>query len=104
MSIIATAIPLERKTAPIRPRAGTIALWTLQIALAVALGMAGAAKLVGAPEMIQLFDAVAIGQWLRYVTGTFEVLGSLLLLVPIGAAVGALLLAGVMSGAVLSHL
>lgn len=87
-----------------RGRAATIALWALQIALAVALGGAGLGKLAGAPEMVQLFDAVGIGQWLRYVTGTLELLGSILLLVPAGAGAGALLLAGVMSGAIVSHL
>jgi len=104
MSTQATAIPAHHSSAPARGRAATVALWALQIALAAALGAAGAAKLAGAPEMVQLFDAIGIGHWFRYLTGVIEVLGALLLLVPSFAGRGALLLACVMGGAVLSHL
>ena len=104
MSTHATAIPTLPSSAPARGRAATFALWALQIALAVAIGAAGAAKLAGAPEMVQLFDAIGIGQWFRYVTGALEVLGALLLFVPAFAGRGALLLAGVMGGAVVAHL
>ncbi len=90
---------------PVRTgKAGNVALWVLQIAAAAMLGMAGFAKLTGAPEMIALFDAVGVGQWFRYVTGALEVLGAVLLLVPALAGAGALLLASVMLGAVLTHL
>jgi hypothetical protein len=85
-------------------KAGNVALWVLQIAAAAMLGMAGFAKLTGAPEMIALFEAVGIGQWFRYVTGAIEVLGAALLLVPALVGVGALVLASVMLGAVLTHL
>ncbi len=85
-------------------KAANVALWVLQIAAAAMLGMAGFAKLTGAPEMIALFDAVGVGQWFRYVTGGLEVLGAALLLVPALAGVGALVLASVMLGAVLTHL
>ena len=54
--------------------------------------------------MIALFDAVGIGQWFRYVTGSLEVLGALLLIVPGKSAFGAVLLACVMAGAVVAHL
>jgi hypothetical protein len=54
--------------------------------------------------MIALFDAVGIGQWFRYVTGSLEVLGALLLVVPGKTALGAVLLACVMAGAVVAHL
>ena len=54
--------------------------------------------------MIALFDAVGIGQWFRYVTGSLEVLGALLLIIPGKSAFGAGLLACVMAGAVVAHL
>jgi len=104
MSTNATAPASYQSVRSTRPRAATVALWALQIALAAALGMAGVSKLAGAPAMIQLFDAVGVGQWLRYVTGALEMLGAVALLVPRVASLGALLLIGVMSGAVLSHL
>ena len=54
--------------------------------------------------MIALFDAVGLGQWFRYVTGSLEVLGALLLIVPGTTAFGAVLLACVLAGAVVTHL
>jgi uncharacterized membrane protein YphA (DoxX/SURF4 family) len=85
-------------------RVQNVALWVLQIAAAAMLAMAGFAKLTGSPAMIALFDAVGVGQWLRYVTGALEVSGAVLLLIPALAGVGALVLACVLVGAVLTHL
>jgi uncharacterized membrane protein YphA (DoxX/SURF4 family) len=80
------------------------ALWTLQVLVALAFVAAGSGKLLGSPAMIALFDAVGIGQWFRYVTGSLEVLGALLLMVPGRTALGAVLLVCVMAGAVVAHL
>jgi uncharacterized membrane protein YphA (DoxX/SURF4 family) len=65
---------------------------------------AGLAKLAGAEMMVATFDAVGVGQWLRYVTGIFEVGGAILLWIPGKQLYGAALLAVTMTGAVLSHL
>jgi len=64
----------------------------------------GGLKLTGAPELVGLFDAIGIGQWLRYVTGSIEVVSAVALLVPAWAAFGALLLIPTMVGAVFTHL
>ena len=85
-------------------KAFNIALWTLQMLVALAFVAAGSGKLLGSADMIALFDAVGIGQWFRYVTGSLEVLGALLLVVPAKTAFGAVLLACVMAGAVVAHL
>ena len=85
-------------------KALTFALWALQVAVALAFVGAGSGKLLGSSDMIALFDAVGIGQWFRYVTGSLEVLGALLLIVPGKTAFGAVLLACVMAGAVVAHL
>src|SRR5712691_1551996 len=84
--------------------ATNIVLWTLQVLVALAFVAAGSGKLLGSSEMIALFDAVGIGQWFRYVTGSLEVAGGLLLIVPGKAAFGAVLLACVMAGASVAHL
>ena len=63
-------------------KALNIALWTLQVLVALAFVAAGSGKLVGTADMIALFDAVGVGQWFRYVTGSLELLGALLLIVP----------------------
>jgi len=79
-------------------------LWILQIAAAGMFLMVGFFKLSGDPRMVALFDAIGLGQWFRYVTGSLEVLGALLLLIPRLSGLGALLLMGVMLGAVPTHL
>jgi len=85
-------------------KAVNVALWTLQVLVALLFVAAGSGKLVGTADMIALFDAVGVGQWFRYVTGSLELLGALLLIVPGKTVFGAVLLAGVMAGAVVSHL
>jgi len=81
-----------------------ITLWTLQVLVALAFVAAAAGKLLGGADMIALFDAVGVGQWFRYVTGSLELLGALLLIVPGTAPFGSVLLAGVMVGAIVAHL
>ena len=72
--------------------------------LALMLVMAGTSKLRGVPMMVGLFEAIGVGQWFRYVTGGLEVLGAALLFVPRLSGIGALTLAGVMVGAIATHL
>jgi putative oxidoreductase len=84
-------------------KASNIVLWTLQVLVALAFAAAGSGKLLGSADMVALFDAIGIGQWFRYVTGSLEVLGALLLLVPGKSVFGALLLACVMAGAIVAH-
>jgi len=102
MTTIRTAHPAFAAATP--GKALNITLWTLQVLVALAFVAAGAGKLLGSAAMIALFDAVGIGQWFRYVTGSLEVLGALLLIVPGKTAFGAVLLASVMAGAIVAHL
>ena len=102
MTTIRTAHPPLATATP--GKALNIALWTLQVLVALAFIAAGSGKLLGSPAMVALFDAVGIGQWFRYVTGSLEVLGALLLIVPGKTVFGAVLLACVMAGAVVAHL
>ncbi len=81
----------------------TVAIWMLQIVVALAFVAAGSAKLSGASQMVEIFDRIGIGQWFRVVTGIVEVTGGALLLWPGRSAYGALLLTVTMSGALLMH-
>ena len=90
--------PLARK------RVALVALWLAQIALAAMFLFVGGLKLSGVAAMVALFDAIGIGQWFRYVTGSIEVVSAVALLVPSWAAFGALLLIPTMAGAVFTHL
>jgi putative oxidoreductase len=87
-----------------RGRASLIALWLTQVVLALLFLMAGGSKLAATPDMVSLFDAVGLGQWLRYVTGTIEVTSGIALLVPSAAPFGAMLLIPTMLGAGLTNL
>jgi len=81
-----------------------VGLWILQIGAAGMFLTVGFLKLSGDPQMVALFQAIGLGQWFRYVTGSLEVLGAVLLLIPRLTGLGALLLVGVTLGAVTTHL
>ena len=85
-------------------RLALVTLWLTQIGLAAMFMFVGGLKLTGAPQLVALFDAIGIGQWFRYVTGSIEVVSAVALLVPAWAAFGALLLIPTMVGAVITHL
>ena len=84
-----------------RRRGTTIALWVVQIGLAAMFLMAGGSKLMAAPTMVALFDAIGWGQWFRYVTGAIETGAAVALLIPSAAACGAMLLIPTMIGAII---
>jgi len=85
-------------------KAKNITLWVLQILVALAFLAAGFGKLSGQPPMIAVFEQIGIGQWLRYLTGSVEVIAAILLFIPRLVPIGALILAATMVGAVLTHL
>ena len=81
-----------------------IGSWILQGIVAAAFVAAGAAKLAGAPYMVQLFDQIGFGQWFRIVTGVVELVGAVALVFPGLASIGGLWLGATMVGAVATHL
>ena len=87
-----------------RGRTTTIVLWVLQVLAAAAFLAAGSFKLIAAPQMVEIFQHIGIGQWFRIVTGVVEVVGGIALLIPAVAAFGGLLLATTMVFATLTHL
>ena len=100
-SHIATTSPFVPSTTS---RARTVALWATQIVVAGMFLFSGGLKLTGAAAMVGLFDAIGIGQWFRYLTGSIEVVAALSLLTPRLALFGALLAIPTMLGAVVTHL
>jgi putative oxidoreductase len=75
----------------------------LQIGAAGMFLMVGFLKISGDPQLVGLFEAIGIGQWFRYLTGTLEVAGAILLLIPRTSGLAALMLAGIMICAVATH-
>ncbi|WP_433598398.1 DoxX family protein [Nocardia sp. CA-135953] len=86
MTAIAPAAPITSAAATVAHRPGkkmTIALWTVQVMLALFFIIASAApKLLGAHAAIESFDTIGWGQWFRYFTGVVELAGGIGLLVP----------------------
>lgn len=89
----------SRKSRKIR-----ITSWALQLLAAAAFIAAGSAKLAAIPMMVDIFDKIGFGQWLRIFTGIVEITGGLALLIPAAAAYGGVVLACTMAVGVMTHL
>jgi putative oxidoreductase len=92
-------LPQER-----RRRRQLIALECTELVLAGVFFLVGGAKLIGRPDMVELFRSIGFGQWLRYLTGTIEVIGAAFLVVPLASGASAVALGGVMISATLIEL
>jgi uncharacterized membrane protein YphA (DoxX/SURF4 family) len=73
----------------------------IELGLAGVFLFVGGAKLLGRPDMVALFRDIGVGQWFRYVTGTVEMTGAALLIVPRLTGASAVLLGVVMIAATL---
>ncbi|WP_204123430.1 DoxX family protein [Pseudomonas sp. 008] len=93
MTISASLTPTNRRI-----------VWGVRALLALAFAAAGIAKMAGVAQMVQVFDAIGIGQWFRFMTGTIEITGAVLVLLPATVFFGALLLAVTMICGVATHL
>ena len=78
--------------------------WVLRIVAAVILLQTLYFKFTAAPESVELFTKLGVEPWGRIGTGIIELFAGILLLIPATAFIGSLLAAGLMSGAILSHL
>jgi uncharacterized membrane protein YphA (DoxX/SURF4 family) len=81
------------------PRLQTVGLWALRIALALAFGAAGLAKLFGTAVPVNEFARIGLGQWFRYFTAVTELTGVALVLLPRTTFLGTLILLAVCTGA-----
>jgi len=80
-------------------RAAMITAWAVQILFGLAIAGGGASKLAGDPAMVEMFDDIGAGQWLRLVVGICEVAGGVGLLIPRVRALAALCLLLLLLGA-----
>jgi uncharacterized membrane protein YphA (DoxX/SURF4 family) len=97
-----SVVALSEESQP--SKALNVTLWILQALVAAAFLMAGATKLAGAEMQVAMFEKIGLGQWLRYFTGSLEVICAVLLLLPKTSGIGAALLTATMAGAVATHL
>ena len=96
-------MPTQRTSSPKSPapkRGLNIALWVLQVLLAVFFAVASAfPKLTGHPSADPTFDAIGYGDWFMYLIGALELAGAIALLIPLLSGVAALAFIALMIGA-----
>ncbi|MFC5800563.1 DoxX family protein [Streptomyces formicae] len=81
-----------------------VAVLTLQILLALFLGIASAApKLIGHESAATIFDEIGLGGWFMYLVGALELAGAVGLVIPLLSGVSALALIGLMIGAFITQ-
>jgi hypothetical protein len=78
--------------------------WTLRLLAAAILGQTLFFKFTAAPESVYIFSTLGMEPWGRIGSGVAELVAVVLLLASRTVALGALLGAGVMVGAIGSHL
>jgi putative oxidoreductase len=81
-----------------------IALWFCRVVAAIIMLQTLLFKFTGAEESIYIFTTVGMEPWGRYLVGSFELIASLLLLIPATSWLGAGLGLGLMLGAIGMHL
>lgn len=78
--------------------------WLFRIVAAVILLQTLYFKFTAHPESVELFTKLGVEPWGRIGTGVIELITGILLLIPATAFIGAFLGAGLMVGAIFSHL
>lgn len=81
-----------------------IFLWVLRILAALIMLQSLFFKFSASEESVYIFTTVGMEPWGRIATGTAELIAAILLLWPKTTVWGAVLAAGVMSGAIFFHL
>src|SRR5437867_11098632 len=85
-------------------RSANITSWVLQIIVALILFQTLFFKFTGAEESKYIFSKLGLEPWGRVGSGVVELIAVILLLYPRTVTLGAILSAGVISGAIFSHL
>ncbi len=78
--------------------------WALRIVAALILLQTLYFKFTANPESVTLFTKLGVEPWGRIGTGVIELIASILLLYSYTVFIGAVLAAGLMAGAILSHI
>jgi len=78
--------------------------WIIRITAALILLQTLFFKYTGAEESIYIFQQMGMEPWGRYLIASLELIGAIAILIPSTSLAGALLVAGIMGGAIVSHL
>lgn len=71
--------------------------------LGVVLIGSGVTKVIGESHQAAMFAMAGLPVWFRLLVGTFEVIGGVLLALPVSAPAGSLILSTIMVGALWTH-
>ena len=82
----------------------TVFNWVLRVVAALIMLQTLFFKFSASEESVYIFSTIGIEPWGRIATGVMELIASVLLLYPRTTVFGALLGAGIMGGAIVSHL
>jgi len=82
-----------------RSRQDVIITWILRLAVAAMFISIGRSKFDASSMWVKLFEQIGLGQWFRRLTGTLQIAGAILVLIPRTFVIGIALLACTMAGA-----
>jgi putative oxidoreductase len=82
-----------------RSRQDVIITWILRLAVAAMFISIGRSKFDASSMWVKLFEQIGFGQWFRRLTGTLQIAGAILVLIPRTFVIGIALLACTMAGA-----
>jgi len=82
----------------------TILFWIARLVVALILLQTLFFKFTGATESVELFTKLGVEPWGRIGTGVLELIASALILIPSTVWAGSVLAAGLMTGALMSHI
>jgi putative oxidoreductase len=75
-----------------RSKSRAIAAWVLRVIVGLMFLLIAATKLIGTADTVEYFEAIGWGQWFRYLTGSLDLMGAVLLFVPRCTFYGAVVL------------
>lgn len=78
--------------------------WILRITAALILIQTLYFKFSGHPESVELFTKLGVEPWGRIGTGVIELIASILIIIPSTVFLGSVLVIGLMTGAIASHI
>jgi uncharacterized membrane protein YphA (DoxX/SURF4 family) len=91
---------LRLATVETRGRQDVLISWILRLAVAGVFVSVGTDKFDAHSMWVKVFDQIGWGQWFRYLTGTLQVTGAVLVIIPRTFLLGIGILACTMAGAV----
>ncbi len=95
---------IDQRQAVMKPQTLRKWAWVLRLVAAGIMLQTLFFKFSAAPESVYIFSTVGMEPWGRIFVGVFELIASVLILIPRTTAYGSLVGVGVMTGAVFMHL